>query len=100
MLAHNIKVVGGAANAGDVVSFTLKGEKKVGELLVNVVVVQHGTETPYSIISMWQLAAYHHAWPSFVVSEHQILKVPMGDVEAVHIHSMALDRKTCLVYDP
>ena len=100
MLAHNIKVDGGAANAGDVVSFTLRGEKKVGELLVNVVVVEHGTETPLSIISMWQLAADHQAWPSFVVSEHQILKVPIEQVEAVHIYSMALDRTTCIVYDP
>ena len=100
MLANHIKVNGGAANAGDVVSCTLRGEKVMGELLVSVVVTETGAETPYSFISMWTMAADDLAWPYFLVSDDQVIKVPMAHVKIVHTYSMASDRTTCLVYDP
>ena len=101
MLANHIKVNGGDANAGDVVSCTFKGEKVIGELLLSVAVQEAGAETRCSLISMWAKAAHAcPAWPSFFVSEDNVIKVPMGDVTSVHTYSMALDRTTCLVYDP
>ena len=57
MLANHIKVNGGTANAGDVVSCMLSGEQAIGNLLLSAVVVETGAERSYSIISMWQMAA-------------------------------------------
>ena len=101
MLANHIKVNGGDANAGDVVSCTFKGEKVIGELLLSVVVHEAGAETRCSLISAWtKVAQTSPAWPSFSVSEDKVLKVPMDALTSVHTYSMAMDRTTCLVYDP
>ena len=101
MLANHIKVNGGDANAGGVVSCTFKGEKVIGELLLSVVVLEAGAETRCSLISAWtKVAQTCPAWPSFSVSEDKVLNVPMDALTSVHTYSMAMDRTTCLVYDP
>ena len=76
------------------------GEKVFGELLLSVVVLEAGAETRCSLISMWTKVAHAClAWPSFLVSDDNVIKVPMDGVASVHTYSMALDRTTCLVYD-
>ena len=100
LLANHLKVHGGDANAGDVVSCTLRSEKVFGELLLSVIVREAGAEQRCSLISLWtNVASSCPAWPSFLVSEDNVIKVPMDDVASVHTYSMALDRTTCSVYD-
>jgi hypothetical protein len=100
MLANSIKVDGGAANAGDVVSCIVGGSRGIGELLMSVVVTEGGSETAYSIVSLWDLAEEHPAWPTLAVSESRVVKLLMDCLDKVHTYSMSLDRKTCVVHDP
>ena len=101
MLANSIKINGGAANAGDVVSCVIDGRhRELGELLLSVSVTEGASETLYSVISLWGLVAADDAWPKFAVSDGRVAKVPLKSLCTVHTYSMSLDRKTCLVYDP
>ena len=101
ILVNNIKVNGGAASAGDVVSCIFDDCKGLGELLLSVVVTDcRGSETPCSIISLWDIAVEHPTWPTFAVSESRVIKLHIDRVDTVHTYSMSLDRKTCMVYDP
>jgi hypothetical protein len=99
-LVNDIKVHGGAANVGDVVTCTFDNNSVLGELVLGVVVTEGGSDTNYSLVSLWEPLADHPRWPSFTVSENRVVKLQLDSVSQVHVYSMSLDRKTCLVYDP
>lgn len=100
MLANSIKVDGGAANAGDVVSCIIGDSRGIGELLMSVVVTEGASESPYSMVSLWDFAEEHPAWPILAVSENRVVKLHVDCLTKVHTYSMSLDRKTCVVHDP
>ena len=99
-LVRDIAVHGGFANVGDVVTCLLDDSKVLGELLLSVLVSEQGVEVPYSLVAVWDVASEHPSWPTFSVSEHNVLKLHASRVDGVHTYSMSLDRKTCVVYDP
>ena len=99
-LVNDIKVHGGAANAGDVVTCSFNNCMVIGELLLGVVVTEGGSDTPYALVSLWEPLVEHPRWPSFSVSENRVVKLQLDSVSCAHVYSMSLDRKTCLVYDP
>ncbi len=98
-LVNDIKVHGGAANAGDVVTCSFDNCMVLGELLLGVVVTEGGSDTKYSLVSLWEPLVEHPRWPTFTVSENRVVKLQLNSVSCVHVYSMSLDRKTCLVYD-
>ena len=99
-LVNDIKVHGGAADVGDVVTCAFDNDSVLGELVLSVVVTEGGSDTNYSLVSLWEPLADHPRWPSFTVSENRVVKLQLDSVSCVHVYSMSLDRKTCLVYDP
>ena len=72
----------------------------IGELLLGVVVTEGRSDTPNSLVSLWEPLVEHPRWPSFSVSENRVVKLQLDSVICVHFYSMPLDQKTCLVYDP
>ena len=99
-LVHDIKVHGGATNAGDVVTCNIDNCMVLGELLLGVVVTEGGSDTNYALVSLWEPLVEHPCWPTFAVSGNRVAKLQLASVSCVHVYSMSLDRKTCLVYDP
>ena len=99
-LVRDIAVHGGVANVGDVVTCLLDDSKVLGELLLSVVISEQGSEVAYSVVAVWDLAVDHPSWPTFNVSESNLVKLNVSRVDCVHTYSMSLDRKSCVVYDP
>jgi len=99
-LVNDIKVHGGATNAGDVVTCNIDNCMVLGELLLGVVVTERGSDTNYALVSLWEPLVEHPCWPTFAVSGNRVAKLQLASVSCVHVYSMSLDRKTCLVYDP
>ena len=58
-----------------------------------------GSDTNYSLVSLWEPLVEHPHWPTFTVAENRVVKLQLDSVSCVHVYSMSLDRKTCLVYD-
>ena len=52
------------------------------------------------MVAVWDIVTEHATWPTLSVSEHRVLKLHASRVHGVHTYSMALDRTTCVVYDP
>jgi len=98
-LVNDIKVDGGAANAGDVVSFFFDGRRCFGELLLGVVVTVGDTVYVNSVISLWDLATECADWPTFFVREGRVVKLPLDSLESVHTYSMSTDGQTCMICD-
>ena len=99
-LVNDIKVHGGATNVGYVVTCKFDNCMVLGELLLSVVVTEGGSDTNYSLVSLWEPLVEHPRWPTFTVAENRVVKLQLDSVSCVHVYSMSLDRKTCLVYDP
>ncbi len=95
-LANGLKVDGGEANAGDVVSFTFEEQRAFGELLATVVV----SGDPFAIIALWEVSMEHPAWPTLAVSENRVIQLPLASMDKVHLYSMAQNGQTCVVHDP
>jgi hypothetical protein len=97
VLLNNISANGGRAHTGDVVSYLIDNEVRLGELLLCVGV--QGAKA-YAFVSLWRpdTTCTDIDWRKFAVSSDDVVQVSLESLDTIFTYRMSTTRKSCAVF--
>ena len=98
VLLNNISANGGRAHTGDVVSYLIDNEVRLGELLLCVDV--QGAKAAFVALWLPDTTCTDIDWRKFAVSSDEVVQVPLESLDTIFTYRMSTTRKSCAVFFP
>ena len=99
-LHSDLKLNGGSASAGDVVSWVHNGMLQVGRLHLAVGVTTDDEAELYALVARWECLDRSDKTCYSMKVQHQCVQIPVRELDTVFVHRFSSDAKTCNVIIP